>query len=148
MKILKNVTITVLFIIVSISCSSSKSGNDLCDTECEYTIAAGETAGTVASSLDGTYNLTFNFAASGAPFTDGTTGTFTINNNELTVEINGKECMTIKNPILTTAGSSEVKFKDTCRDQISYDVSEVNGKLNEINISSINGTWLGQFNDR
>lgn len=150
MNTLKKLTTIFFSLIVIISCSKNNepSNSGDCATLCEYTIASGETAGTAASSLDGSYNLTMHHADAASPFPDGTKAKFTINNNVLTVEIDGKECITIKNPVLTTAGSTEVKFKDTCRDKITYDVSENNGKLNEINISDLNGKWLGQFNDR
>lgn len=150
MKSLKKVVIVIFSLVFFISCSkSNNSNNSACDTVCEYTLASGETAGTTASSLDGTYNLTMHFANVASPFADGTKGEFTINNNVLTVKIDGFDCMTLKNPILTTAGSTEVKFKDTCRDKVTYDVSMTStGELNEVNISNLSGKWLGQFNDK
>ena len=149
MKILKEISLVLIVSVLFLSCSTNSNVNaDNCDTVCEYSLAAGETAGTAATSIEGTYNLTFHFPQGNAPFTDGTTATFTLENNILTVEIDGQECITIKNPRLTTAGSTEIQFRDTCRDQLSYDVSmTATGELNEINLSAIDGTWLGQFND-
>ncbi|TVZ56029.1 hypothetical protein OD91_1308 [Lutibacter sp. Hel_I_33_5] len=137
----------ILSIIISCSKNDENTGGGNCSEECVYTITANETAGTAASSLDGVHNLTMHHADAASPYPDGTKAKFTIANNVLTVEIDGK-CITIKNPILTVAGSTEVKFKDSCRDKISYDVSENKGSLNEVNISDLNGKWLGQFNDR
>jgi hypothetical protein len=151
MKTLKKVLTTLLITAFFIGCSSnddSSSGN--CNTECEYTLTSSDTAGTAATSIEGTYNLTMHFPDAASPFSEGTKATFTLLNNILTVEIEGQDCITIKNPRLTTAGSTEIQFRDTCRDKISYDVSMIStGELNEINISSTEtNKWLGQFNDR
>lgn len=146
MKYLQKIIFYFFSIVITVSCSknNNNSDSDNC-TECSYTIASGETAGTVPTALEGTYNLTYHHAQTGSPFTDGTTAKFTINNNILTVEIEGQECITIKNPIKTSP--SENTFKDTCRDNYMYSVSvhAQTGGLNEINLSSISGTWYGQF---
>ena len=148
MKALKKFTFILCIATCLLSCSKNDEDSGDC-TLCSYTKTANETAGTVASSLDGKYELTMHHADAKSPFADGTKANFTISKNVLTVEISGEECMTLKNPILTTAGSTEVKFKDTCNKNITYDVSMTpSGELNEINISDLNGTWLGQFNDR
>ncbi|QNM84669.1 hypothetical protein H9W90_10720 [Polaribacter pectinis] len=148
MKTFKKITLLFLTISLAIACSSESSSSG-CET-CEYTIASGETAGTAAKSIEGTYNLTMHFADAASPYPDGTKATFTLMDNVLTVEVAGEECITIKNPRLTTAGSTEIQFRDTCRDKISYDVSMTqSGELNEINISStVDSKWLGQFNDK
>ncbi|MCI2229723.1 hypothetical protein MC378_11145 [Polaribacter sp. MSW13] len=56
--------------------------------------------------------------------------------------------ITNKNPILTTSGSTEIQFRNTCTYQISFDVSMTrSGELKETNISSTEtNPWLGQFN--
>ena len=101
---------------------------------------------TVPSSLDGTYNLTYGFAQPGSPFTDGTTATFTISNNELTVEVDGFECITLKNPVLI--GTNNYKFKDDCRDNIGYNVSPNNdGSFNEINIEPLGQGCTDNFSN-
>jgi len=151
MKILKNGILLLFTIVALASCNNSKSGGGLCDNECTYTIAAGETAGTVASAAEGTHNLTFHYAAANSPIADGTKATFTVSDNTLTVEIEGMDCITIKNPISRFSGSTEVSFIDNCSSvKLSFDVSEHNGSLNEVNLSSGDGnfTFLGQFNDR
>lgn len=148
MKSIKKITLLIFSAIIISACSSNNENDGDCET-CTYTLTASDTAGIAAASLDGTYNLTMHYADAASPYPDGTKATFTIANNVLTVEIEGHECITIKNPRLTTPGSTEVQFRDTCRDKISYDVSEGNGVLNEINISTTDtNKWLGQFNDK
>lgn len=146
----KKITLIFFAATVLLACSSnSKSNPGNCATVCEYTLASGETAGTAATSIEGEHNLTMSFADAASPFSDGTKATFTLINNILTVEVDGQECITIKNPILTTSGSTEIQFKDTCRDNLVYAVSMTqNGDLNEINLGDLNGKFLGQFNDR
>lgn len=141
--------IQLLFIVCIITCLTSCSTNNdtnlaSCDTVCEYTLASGETAGVVPTSLDGTYTLTYGFAQPGSPFTDGVMGTFTVSNNELTVEIDGFECITLRNPVLI--GTNNYKFKDDCRDNIGYNLSPNNdGSFNEINIEPLGNGFFGQF---
>ncbi|MDD7915846.1 hypothetical protein [Polaribacter ponticola] len=150
MKTLKKITLCLLTAFIISACSSNN-GNTPggCSNVCNYTLTTNDTPGTAATSIEGTYNLTMHFPDAESPFSEGTKATFTLLDNVLTVEVEGQECITIKNPRLTTSGSTEVQFRDTCRDMISYDVSENNGALNEINISSTtDGKWLGQFNDR
>ena len=150
---MKNLTKTLSFLLFAIlifSCSSSSnSSGSNCATVCEYTLASGETAGTAAASIEGTYNLTMSYADAASPFPEGTKATFTLLDNILTVEVEGQDCITIKNPKLTTSGSTEIQFKDTCRDNLIYAVSMTkDGDLNEINLGDLKGKFLGQFNDR
>lgn len=146
MKNLKYLSYLILFAFLISACTTNSTddvGNN-CANTCDYTLASGETAATVPSSLDGTYNLTYGFAQSGSPFADGTTATFIISNNELTVEVDGFECITLKNPVLI--GTNNYKFKDDCRDNIGYNVSPNNdGSFNEINIEPLGQGWYGQF---
>ncbi|MGB0890704.1 MAG: hypothetical protein ACPGUU_00035 [Flavobacteriaceae bacterium] len=146
MKNLKKISLLLLLTLTIVACSKnddeSSSATD-CINECAYTIASGETAATVPSSLEGTYELTYHSAQTGSPFTDGTKATFTLSNNELTVVIDGK-CITIKNPVLR--GSNNYLFKDTCENSITYNVSpNNNGSFNEINIEPLGTGWFGQF---
>lgn len=144
MKTLKKITAVLLFTLIVISCTKSNTSGGSCDTVCEYTIASGETAGTMVNGSDGSYELTFDYEVTGSPFTNGTKAKFTLNNNVLTVEVTGKDCITIKNPIKTS--QTEYTFKDTCRDNLAYSVSATSGgDLNEINVASTSGTWYGQF---
>lgn len=146
MKNVKQQFIALFTILILASCTESSkepSAAD-CATECSYTLASGETAATVPSSLDGTYELTYHSAQPGSPYTNGTKAKFTISNNMLTVEVEGKECITIKNPVLI--GSNNYKFKDSCRDNFAFNVSpNNNGDFNEINIEPLGVGWFGQF---
>ena len=145
MKFLKKFSYVIVLSLMVSACTSNTQNTSGCATECSYTLASGETAGTAPTSLEGTHNLTFDFAQTGAPFTNGTTGTFTLVNNELTVEISGQDCITLKNPVQTSP--SEYTFKDDCRDNLSYAVSSnQSGALNEINVQSLSNNWYGQFN--
>lgn len=145
MKTLQKIASALFISILIVSCNNNGDANESnCSTVCEYTITSNETAAAAISGSDGSYELTFDYAKTGSPFTNGTKAKFTLLNNVLTVEVEGKDCITIKNPIQTSP--SEYTFKDTCRDNLSYSVSATsNGQLNEINVSSTNGTWFGQF---
>lgn len=134
------------FFIVLLSCSSNNTVVGACATTCTYTLTAGETAGTVPASLIGTHMLTYTEIVAGAPFANGVSATFTLTNNELTVEIDGMECITLQNPIQSSP--SEVTFVDDCRDNLKYSVSATqSGGLNEINVSSTSNQFLGQFTE-
>lgn len=122
----------------------SNSNSSLCETECVYTVASNQTAGTVPISLEGIYNVVLDFATANSPFPVGTEATFTLENNVLTVEIVGQDCITLKNPIET--GTSEWTFIDDCRDNYIYGISQTqNGDLNEINLGTTGFVFLGQF---
>ena len=144
---MKTSKLMLLFVTLSFltSCQNEEDmSSSSCDTTCDYTLTSGQTAATVPSSLEGTYRLTYGFAQPGSPFTDGTKATFTISNNELTVEIEGQECITLKNPVLI--GTNNYKFMDDCRDNIGYNLSpNNNGSFNEINVEPIGQGWFGQF---
>ena len=145
MKNLKSLLI-IASLVFFISCENGEEDmtSGSCSNTCDYTLTSGQTSATVPSALDGTYNLTYGFAQTGSPFTDGTKATFTISNNELTVEIEGQECITLRNPVLI--GTNNYKFMDDCRDNIGYNVSpNNNGSFNEINIEPLGQGWLGQF---
>ena len=146
MKTIKKISFLILVLTIITACSKSEESTNAgnCATECEYTIASTETLGTVPSSLDGTYELTYHSATSDSPYTNGTKATFTVSNNMLTVAIDGKECITIKNPVLL--GSNNYKFKDSCRDNIAFNLSPNNdGSFNEINVEPLGIGWFGQF---
>ena len=138
------IIIAVSLLLLMSACTANNDNDPTCPTVCSYTVASGETAATVPTTLDGTYTLTYGFAQPGSPFSDGTTGTFTLSNNELTVEIDGFECITLRNPVLR--GTNNYRFKDDCRDNIAYNVSpNNNGSFNEINIEPLGQGFFGQF---
>ena len=145
MKTLKNIVVFMSISILLISCSSSDDENSNGCEECEYTIQSGETADTVPDELLGEYNLVLQYSQNGYSFPDGTTAKFTISQKELIVEIEGEECLVLKNPT-ASANQVEFSFRDTCRDNIMYAASiSSNGGLNEINVGAINGSFYGQF---
>lgn len=147
MKILQKIMIVLFTSALVIGCSKSGGSGDC--SACAYTKVSGETDATTATSLHGEYQLTMHYASTNSPFPDGTKATFTISEKELIVAVEGKDCITLQNPVFMQAGATEVVFKDTCNENIMYGVSITStGKLNEINIATISGTWLGQFNDK
>ncbi len=139
------VSLCLLFTLAACTSNDTSSASG-CD-ECVYTFAGNETAGTVPSSLDGVHNLTFSSSQPGSPYSDGTTAKFTLDNNELTVEIDGQDCITLKNPVQFS--NTEVAFNDSCNANVAYFISaSQNGTLNEINVmsdSSTPFTFYGQF---
>lgn len=141
---MKYVSILFIAIVALSSCDKDEEENLCSGTECVYTLGAGETVGSLPASLDGVYNLTSQYAQPGSPFPDGTTGTFTLAGDVLTVEIAGEACITLKNPYQTSP--SEEVFVDDCRDNLLYAVSESsNGGLNEVNIGSLASGFYCQF---
>lgn len=120
-----------------------------CDgPECSPALLADETAAIIPTSLQGTHHFIYGYQQDGSPFSDGTQATFTLNNNELIVEIEGEQCITLKNPALRYGNNSDnYFFKDDCNQNICYNVSANTDKvMNEINIQPVSGTgWFGQF---
>jgi hypothetical protein len=144
MKIIKKITLLLLFITIVFSCSSDNKGTSGCET-CSYKIVNGETAGNVPTSLQGEFNLLLDISLNGYAKPTGTKATFTISTNEMIVAIEGEACLVLQNPTVSTNGV-EYSFKDTCRDNIFYAVSEKSsGGLNEVNVVTINGQFYGQF---
>lgn len=131
---------SILFIA---ACSSNDDSSNGCE-QCTYTVAQGETAATVSTPLIGEFNLTLDISQNGYDIPQGTKGKFTVSANEMIVEIDGKQCITLKNPIKTSP--VEYVFKDDCRDNLMYAISESNnGGLNEVNVITISGSFIGQF---
>lgn len=134
-----------------LSCSNDDDNNTNsanCSTVCEYTLEAGQGPGSVPESLHGKLNLVLDFATPQSPFPEGTAATFTVSATEMTVEIEGEECITLINPY-RIPGTSEDNFIDDCRDDYIFGISaDQNSNLNEINLGSIAGgniQFLGQF---
>lgn len=147
MKTLKKFTLLICVLGLLNSCSTSdEDSNSSGCLECNYTIASGETAATVSSQLIGTFNLTLDFVASSTYSVPlGTRAKFTVLAKEMIIEIDGQECITLKNPI-TSLSATEFVFKDNCRDDYMYAISESsNGGINEVNVISISGTFLAQY---
>lgn len=142
---MKNLSI-ILLVAIALLSSCKKDNENACDgAECNYTLSSGETAGSAPSNIHGTHSLSVSYEGAGSPYTMGTNGTFTVEGNKLTVEIEGLDCITLINPYQSSA--SEVTFVDNCRDNLKYSVSESSsGSLNEVNVSSLSGTFYCQFN--
>lgn len=145
MKTVQKISVFLLASFLWIGCANDEeTSKENCANTCNYTIASDETAGSVPTSINNTYNLIYDYAQPDSPFTNGTKGTFIIQNNELTVTIEGTECITLKNPILR--GQDNYLFIDNCRNNITYNLSlNTDGSFNEINIEPIGTGWLGQF---
>ena len=145
MKTMK--TILFCFLLVALSyCSNNNNSTATCSTSCSYTLTGSETAGTVPAALEGTFSLVYTEIVAGAPFSNNVMGTFTLTNNQLTVEIDGMDCITLNNPIQTSP--AEVTFVDDCRDNLKYAVSVTQtGTLNEVNILSTSNQFFGQFTE-
>ena len=149
MKKLKKITLLFLFMTLIFSCSSNdenmeEGGDNVCNTKCEYTLVSGETSGTIPASIYGTYDLSYANEDVNSPFKNGQTGRFIISNNTLTVSISGESCITITNAVLR--GNDNYLFKDTCRDNLTYNVSvNTNGTFAEVNIEPIGTGFFGQF---
>ena len=124
MKAIQKITILLFALTIIISCSKNNDDSSSatnCSNECAHTIANGETASTVSSSLDGTYDLTYHAAQSGSPYTNGTKASFTLSNNQLTIEIDGN-CITLKNPFKNAGGVQDI-FTDDCDKNAQYHIS-------------------------
>jgi len=148
MKKLSYILFITLLSTVVISCDNNDdtdmSSVANCDNVCDYTLTSGQNAATVPSGLDGTYNMIYDYAQTGSPFANGTTATFILSNNTLTVEIEGEDCITLNNPVLI--GTDNYKFMDNCVNSIGYNVSaNTDGSLNEINVEPLGVGWYGQF---
>jgi hypothetical protein len=149
MKITKKITAVVVFISLVFSCSSAdenleEGGDNVCNTKCVYTITSAETKATIPKSIFGTYDLKYTYEESNSPFKNNQTGRFVISNNTLTVSISGESCITITNPV--ARGKDNYLFKDTCRDNITYNVSaNTDGTFAEVNIEPIGQGFFGQF---
>jgi len=140
-------------LLILFSCSNDDDNNNdndstNCSTVCEYSLEAGQDPGSVPASLHGELNLVLDFATPQSPFPVGTAATFTVSETEMTVEIEGEECITLRNPYRIPA-TTEDNFIDNCRDDYIFGISaDQNGNLNEINLGSIAGgniQFLGQF---
>ncbi len=145
MKLVRNIILSVLMIAFA-SCNNNNDTDPNCSTSCSYTLTSNETAGNVPAALEGTFTLTYTEIVAGAPFANAVMGSFTLTNNTLTVEIDGMDCITLNNPIQTSA--SEVTFVDNCRDNLKFAISVTqSGTLNEVNVSSLSNQFFGQFTE-
>jgi hypothetical protein len=131
---------------VSTSCAKSRVKLFLCGSAFLLSLsglARAQVAADIPSSINGTYELTYAFAASsGSPYANGAKVTFVINGDNDTMCVAGKS---LSSPFHRTAGATEAIFQDGTT---FYAPSTTNGAFNEINVYSPNsdgGSWVGQF---
>jgi len=145
MKTIKKLTILFLFVSIVFACSNEDEDDASGCDSCTYSVASGETVATVPNEIIGEFDLVLTFSQGGYAFADGTKGKFTISEKEMKIEIEGQECITLKNPT-ASANQLEFTFRDTCRDNLKYSASiSSNGGLNEVNVFTLSGTFYGQF---
>ncbi|TDQ14677.1 hypothetical protein DFQ04_3267 [Algoriphagus boseongensis] len=148
----------ILFLFVFLAIFSCKDEEDTspdstacAGTVCSATLGSGETAATIPSSAVGVFKTVVTFAEPTSPFKLGTKATFEVTKDQkLIVSIEGKDCITLTNPIWrfgATSGSGNYTFKDNCRDNVAYNLSfNTNGTFNEVNIENVSGPgFFGQF---
>ena len=157
MKTIKSslVLIALKFVIGFSACKKDEdttgdNGTSPCNgTVCSPAFLSDETAATIPASMLGTYSTTYDYEQPGSPFTAGVNATFTLtSDNELILEIEGEECLVLKNPAFREGlNQSNFFFKDDCDRNICYNVSQnVDGNFNEVNIQPYEGIgWYGQF---
>lgn len=102
----------------------------------------------VPDSLSGTYELTYDFAQSGSPFTNGYPATFVINGANETLCVNGS---LLADAYKRSASDVEILWEETTASgTLTYGLStKTDGSFNEINVSTVadgKSTWVGQFN--
>ena len=133
-----------LFQLSSCKKEDSKSNTTCGGAKCTYTLQTGETAGTTPASIVGKHTLTYDEITAGGPFKAGDHAVFELtSDNKLVVTFNN-DCITLENPVQTSP--AEVSFNDNCKHQVRFAASKTqSGSLNEINISSLTGTFYGQF---
>jgi hypothetical protein len=150
----KLIWILLILIITTESCKKDNGTPDdnsnPCDgVICQPDLLTNETAATLSGSIIGEYSTIYTYAEPDSPFTDGMKAKFTLtSNNELIIEIEGEECITLKNPAFREGmAQSNYFFKDDCDRNICYSVSEnSSGLFNEVNIQPLEGIgWYGQF---
>lgn len=150
---MKNLILSFLLLLALMSCNSEDKNpkSQGCNgASCAPAVASGETAATIPSSAVGVYKCVVTFANPESPFPLGTKATFEITaDQKLVVTIEGKECLTISNPIWrfgADASSGNYTWKDSCRDNLAYNVSFAGSAFNEVNMEPVSGTgFFGQF---
>lgn len=150
---MKKLIFSLFLLLTVFACDSedeqpqSKSCNG---ASCAPAIAAGETAATVPSTAVGVYKCVLTFAEPTSPFPLGTKATFEITTDQkLIVTIEAEECLTISNPVWrfgANASSGNYTWKDSCRDNVAFNVSFAGSTFNEVNMEPVSGTgFFGQF---
>lgn len=96
----------------------------------------------IPSTMQGTYNLTFDYVQTGSPIAAGTQKTFVI--GAKTLAFDNK---TLSGPVHRNNNPYEWIFKDGDL-EYAASIRADNNKLNEINVNKTGGTpWYGQYRD-
>lgn len=123
----------------------SKSSSSSCSENCSLPIGSGEFATPVASGAHGDFTLVYEAITAGGPFVDGDEIKVNIKAEELTVTF-GDKCVTLDNPMNRYGPTvTEATFRDNCVFNAEFAVSEKSGTLNEVNVGTLGGGFLGQF---
>ena len=143
----------VLMTVVCFFCFScgeddTPSADDCTGEVCVATVGANETATSVPAAIHGTFAMELTHAEPNSPIALGTKATFIISATKLTVEIEGRDCFSIENPVARFgATSGNYTFKAACIEDIAFNISQnTDGSLNEINLELASGPgFYGQF---
>ncbi|NQU33683.1 MAG: hypothetical protein HQ521_10650 [Bacteroidetes bacterium] len=150
----KILIISLVLIVISTACKKDNESENPDSTSCngvvcEPSLLADETSATLPLEIQGVFQTTYSYAEPTSPFSNGQKAKFTLtSNNELIIEIEGEECLTLKNPAFRAGlGESNYFFKDDCDRNICYSVSQTStGVFNEVNVQPYEGAgWFGQF---
>ena len=144
---MKKFTLFLFAAILMTACSGDDDGGDptSCGTVCSVPLRTGETPGAIPASLVGkTFNLTYKLLRPGGPIPDGATAKAELTADKLIFTYDNK-CVTMKNPHSDHAHNAG--FRDNCVFNLAFEVSEVDGELNEINVGSLDGDFYGQFKE-
>lgn len=106
---------------------------------CSVPLKSGETPGATPANLVGkTFTLKYHLINPGGPFPDGAMAEAELMADKLIFNYDDK-CVTAENPHSDHAFNAG--FRDNCVFNLAFEVSEVNGKLNEINVGSLDGAF-------
>lgn len=119
-----------------------------CSNTCEEAIPSYYTSTVTPEGTRGDYKLTYTAVQAGGAFSDGDKINVTVKEDQLVVKF-GSKCISVGNPYNPYGpGITEASFKDNCEFDVIFAVSEnSDGDFNEINISDLNGMFLGQFKE-
>ncbi|HIB37335.1 hypothetical protein [Mesonia sp.] len=118
---------------------------------CDAAAASDEVPIDMPAFTVGVYETVFDYASDDSPFSNGTTATFEITEDEsLIVSIDGFDCVEVKNPYAKdyfTPGSNNFFYKDECLHNLAFNVSfDTSDNFNEVNVQPLVGAgFFGQF---
>lgn len=106
----------------------------------QQAVSQTESPATIPSSLEGTYELTYDAINSGGPFSGGETVTLVINSNG-TLCVND---LSLSDPVLFNGNPAEAIWTDSSSG-FRYSVSNLTSGFNEVNVNNTSGTFFGQL---